>query len=71
FASSMFYPLEPLPVWLRWLAYANPLTWQADFLRYASLGIGGGQKLLLEAILFCGFTLVSFWAASRALQSKE
>ena len=71
FASSMFYPLEPLPAWLRGLAYANPLTWQADFLRYASLGIGGGPGLAVEAVLFCAFTLICFWAATRALQSQE
>ena len=71
FASSMFYPLEPLPAWLRWLSWANPLTWQADFLRYASLGIGDGRRLLLEAILFCGFTVASFSLASRTLQRRD
>ncbi|MBI4461089.1 MAG: ABC transporter permease [Acidobacteria bacterium] len=71
FASSMFYPVEPLPAWLRVLAYVNPLTWQADFLRYASLGVGGGGGLALEAALFCVFTLVSFWAATRTLERME
>ena len=70
FASSMFYPLEPLPGWLRALALANPLTWQADFLRFASLGIAN-DGLVLEALLFCAFTLVSFWMATRALQSRS
>jgi len=71
FASSLFYPLESLPAWLRWLSYVNPLTWQVDVLRYASLGIGGGPRLAVEAALFCGFTLVSFWAARRTLESKD
>lgn len=71
FASSMFYPLEPMPAWLRFLSFANPLTWQADFLRYASLGIGGGPRLVTEAILFCAFTLVSFGVATRTLQKKD
>ena len=69
FASSMFYPLEPLPAWLRWLSLANPLTWQADFLRFASLGIAT-DALIAEAFLFCLFTLVSFRMATRALQSS-
>lgn len=71
FASSMFYPLDPLPGWLRAIAYANPVTWQADFLRYASLGIGGGPVLMTEAALFCLFTAVSFWAATRTLQREQ
>lgn len=71
FASSMFYPLDPLPDWLRLLSYANPLTWQADFLRYASLGIGGGRELAAEAALFCLFTLACFWAATLTLRRKE
>jgi hypothetical protein len=28
FASNMFYPLAPLPSWLRAAAAANPITWQ-------------------------------------------
>jgi ABC-type multidrug transport system permease subunit len=71
FASSMYYPLEPLPAWLRAIAKANPITWQADFLRYATLGIGGGPQLVLEAILFCGFSAVCFWLATRVLQQQE
>ena len=71
FASSMFYPLEPLPQWLRSVSWANPLTWQADFLRYASLGVGDGRQLALEAVLFIVFTGVSFWLAARTLQERE
>src|SRR5262245_13543453 len=38
FASSMFYPLEPLPAAFRIVALANPITWQVDALRYATIG---------------------------------
>jgi ABC-2 type transport system permease protein len=71
FSSSAFYPLDPMPAWLRHLSLANPLTWQADFLRYASLGIGSGQRLAMEAAGFCAFAAVSFWAAARELSRKE
>ena len=71
FASSMFYPLEPLPEALRWVARANPLTWQADFLRYASLGYGGGAELVFEALLFCAFTGASFAVATRTLRRRD
>lgn len=71
FASSMYYPLEPLPGWLRAAARANPITWQADVLRFATLGIGGGQELAIEAVLFCGFAVLCFWMATRTLQRQE
>lgn len=71
FASSMFYPLDSMPRWLRLLSYGNPLTWHADFLRYATLGIGGSRVLMLEAALFCAFTAVCFWASARTLQRQE
>ena len=40
FASSMFYPVEPLPTPLRQLSWANPITWHVDVLRYATIGVG-------------------------------
>jgi len=71
FASSMFYPLDSMPSWLRWISFVNPLTWQADFFRYATLGIGGGPRLALEAALFLGFTLASFQLAAVTLRRKD
>src|SRR6185312_3070119 len=52
FASSMFYPLEPLPPTLRIPAYANPITWQVDVIRYATVGIGDGSVIAVEAGAF-------------------
>jgi ABC-2 type transport system permease protein len=71
FASSMFYPLEPMPAWLRWVATANPISWQVDFLRYATIGLGYGSRLAVECALFGAFTAVSFAAAVRALKAQE
>ena len=52
----MFYPLDPLPPLFRWIAYANPITWQVDIFRYATLGLGSASVLLLEALGFVIFT---------------
>ena len=71
FASSMFYPLDPLPEGFQLAAYANPITWQVDLMRYATIGLGDGRQLALEAIAFCAFTLVAFWAAMDSLQRQE
>jgi ABC-type multidrug transport system permease subunit len=71
FASSMFYPLDPLPRALRVAAYANPITWQVDVIRYATIGMGDSTQIALEAIAFLFFTAVSFFAAIAALRNQE
>src|SRR5262247_4121991 len=45
FASSMFYPLDPLPRLFRVAALANPITWQIDVLRYATIGVGAATTI--------------------------
>jgi ABC-2 type transport system permease protein len=71
FASSMFYPLEPLPLAYRTIAYANPITWQVDVLRYATIGIGDPARIALESGAFALFTFASFAAAVIALRQQE
>jgi len=68
FLSSVFYPLERVPAWVRSIALINPLTWHTDILRYLTLGIGQLQHILLEAAGFVGFSLLAFWLAIRTLQ---
>ena len=71
FASSMFYPLDPLPPAFRAIAYANPITWQVDVVRYATIGIGDPATLALESGAFMLFTSVSFALAVLALRQQE
>jgi ABC-2 type transport system permease protein len=71
FASSMFYPLDPLPAAFRTVAFANPITWQVDWLRYATVGTGEPATLLLEALGFGLFAAASFGAALWALYTQE
>jgi len=68
FASSLFYPLDGLPAWLRNASYANPLTWHTDVLRYTTIGVGAPETVLLEAAAFLAFLAVSFAVAVRTLQ---
>ena len=72
FASSMFYPLDPMPQAFRIVAYANPVTWQVDLLRFATTGAGSvtGTTLALEAAAFAAFTLVTFAGALEALRRE-
>jgi ABC-type multidrug transport system permease subunit len=71
FASSMFYPLEPLPPVFRAVAYANPITWHVDVLRYATVGLGDPTLILIESGAFVLFTAGAFAAAVHALRNQE
>jgi len=70
FASSMFYPLEPLPRGFQLVALANPITWHVDVLRYATIGVGTGRAIAIESAAFVVFTLVAFAAAVQALERE-
>jgi ABC-2 type transport system permease protein len=68
FVSSMFYPLDAVPYWLKIFAYANPLTWHTDILRYLTIGIGNKELIMPEILGFGIFLGVTFWSAVTALK---
>ncbi|MBM3772235.1 MAG: hypothetical protein FJW27_13335 [Acidimicrobiia bacterium] len=69
FASSMFYPVEPLPAAFRIAARANPITWQVDVLRYATVGLGDPALVPLQVVGFGVFTAAAFAGALAALKT--
>lgn len=68
FISSMFYPLSGTPTWFLLAARLNPMTWQADILRYTLLGVGSPALAGIEAIAFAVFTLAALAWAVRSLE---
>ena len=38
FISGIFFPVDKLPGWLSWIAYANPITYAVDLFRYSLTG---------------------------------
>lgn len=68
FASSLFFPLDNVPAWLRIVAGANPLTWSTDALRYLSVGIGDPADVALKSAAFTAFAAVAFFVEVRALR---
>jgi ABC-2 type transport system permease protein len=68
FASSLFYPVDHLPGWLKTAALLNPLTWHTDVLRFATVGTGTLNTVALEAGAFAAFLLVSFAHAVQMLR---
>ncbi len=69
FASTLFYPLDGAPAWLRAASMVNPLTWHTDVLRFATIGLGTPSTILWEAGAFIVFVLAGFWFAVRTLQT--
>ena len=68
FLSSMFYPLDNAPGWLKAAAAVNPATWHTDILRYLTIGLGDLPTITIKAIAFGLFLIASFWMAVRTLR---
>lgn len=68
FVSSLFYPLEQLPNWLRIPALVNPLTWHADVMRYLTIGLGDERIIIFQTLLYICFVAASFILAKQMLQ---
>jgi ABC-2 type transport system permease protein len=62
--SGIFYPVSTLPLPMRALAYANPLTYAVDLFRYGLLDV---HELPLAASvpLLVGLTVLATWLAVR------
>ncbi len=68
FMSSIFYPLDTMPDWLRVSSQFNPLTWHTDVLRLLTVGVGDLSRTLVEALAFGGFLIAAFIVAIKSLQ---
>lgn len=51
--SSALFPLERLPLWLKYLTYLNPLTYGVDGLRYSLIGMAHFSLTLDLFVLVC------------------
>jgi ABC-2 type transport system permease protein len=64
FISGIFFPIDKLPLWLRWIAYANPVTYAVDLFRWSVLGkniIPLWLDAVLLAVLSTGTFFFSVW----------
>jgi ABC-2 type transport system permease protein len=69
FVSGIFYPVETLPLATRAVAYANPLTYGVDLLRYGLLGVAEVDPRLsaaLLALLTVAGVALAVWAFERS-----
>jgi len=63
FLSGALFPIENLPIWLRYVCYANPLTYGVDGLRAALVNVYSLDPLLDLLILFIFSTFMAFLGA--------
>jgi ABC-2 type transport system permease protein len=68
FISSIFYPLENQPAWLRISSLLNPLTWHTDVLRFLTIGVGELSTIAMESAAFAGFLVAAFIFAVKSMQ---
>ena len=69
FLCGLFFPIEQLPLWLRPLSYALPLTYGADVL-HGSIHRSPHQPLLLDFGLLAAFCAVLFTLSLRNIRRK-
>lgn len=57
FLSGALYPLKNVPLWMKEIAYINPLTYSVDGLRGVLLGINN-MPILTNALVLAGFCVL-------------
>ncbi len=67
FLSSAFVPLDALPVWMRLLAYVNPMTYAVNGMRALILSGWDIGLLVRIALVFLVFDGLVLWFGSRIL----
>jgi len=69
FLCGLFFPIEKLPVWLRPLSYALPLTYGVDVL-HGSIHRAARMPLALDLGLLAAFCAALFAASLRNIRRK-
>ena len=69
FLCGLFFPISQLPVFLRPLSYALPLTYGADILRQA-VNQNGSLPVLLSLSALVGFSLLLFLISKRNIRRR-
>jgi len=51
FLSGAFYPIKFMPMWMKYVAYVNPLTYAVDGMRYYLTGVSSFNPLIDLVVL--------------------
>ena len=72
FLSGALFPLEGLPVWLKYISYANPLTYGVDGLRGSLIGASAMHfSLLVDFIVLLVFCILTTAIGSYLFTKSE
>ena len=70
FATGVFYPLSSAPEWMRWIAYAVPLTYANDAMRTIMIK-GQGISFIANDLAILLFFAISYFALGVYLFRRE
>ena len=70
FLSGALFPLENLPVWIRYLSYLDPLTYGIDGLRGILVGVSSFSVLFNFTVLI-GFSAVMIFLGAYFFEKSE
>jgi len=70
FLSGALYPLDNLPLAVRVLSYADPLTYGIDGLRGTMIGVNS-RPIGLDFVILCGFALVMLVLGTYFFEKSE
>jgi ABC-2 type transport system permease protein len=70
FVSSLLYPLNMIPYFLRYLVLLNPLTYSVDITRYGLLGLSSGY-LTTEGLVLFVETAIAMVLAFHAINRRS
>jgi ABC-2 type transport system permease protein len=70
FLSTALVPLSVMPVWMRYLAQLNPMTWAIDAIRPLILSgwAAAVKPLMIVVLVMVAFDALSLYGASRAFR---
>jgi lipooligosaccharide transport system permease protein len=68
--AGVFFPVESLPLALRWLAYASPLWHGVDLCRAATLGVPPEWSASGHVLYLALWAAAGWWLAVRVFRRK-
>jgi ABC-2 type transport system permease protein len=69
--SGLYFPVDLLPSWMRWLSDVQPLTPTVDVMRYALLGTHPPDSVAAALLRLVGFAAVGMPIALAALSAAH
>ncbi|PWB54722.1 MAG: hypothetical protein C3F06_03735 [Candidatus Methanoperedenaceae archaeon] len=70
FATGVFFPLDSIPDWMRWIAYLIPLTYANDAMRIVMIKGQGINAIAGDLIILLIYSIIIFSVAIRIFRRE-